>query len=92
MMMDEDERQAYAQAQRIACRPMECTLDPQCWVEVGGRVALSPRSLSATPRCLACNGKLLLEQWRTPSGMALPPHGRLLTRRAHSQGPAGARS
>ena len=90
MAMSEDERTAYAIAQRVACRPMECTLAADCWVDVGGRLALNARSLSATPRCAACNGKLLLEQWRTPAGMKLPPHGRF--RRAHSQGPAGARS
>ena len=87
--MTEDERLIYAITQREACRPMECTLDPLCWVTVGGKPALSARSLSATPRCGACNGKLLLEQWRTPEGLKLPPHGRLMSR-SHSRGPANA--
>jgi hypothetical protein len=85
--MTDDERQTYAAAQRLACMPMECVQAKDCWVAVGGREALDPRSLSATPRCAACHGKLLIEQWRTPAGFKLPPHGRLLSRHARSREP-----
>jgi hypothetical protein len=49
---------------------------------------LEPRSMSASPRCGACGGKLLLEQWRTPGSMGLSAHGRLSYRgRARSREP-----
>jgi hypothetical protein len=78
--MTDFDREAYAAAQRLACMPMECTQSKDCWVALGGREALRPDSMSKTPRCGACNGKLLLEMWSTPHGLRLPPHGRLLTR------------
>lgn len=81
------EEELYAQAQREAVRPFECTLDAACWVTCGGRATLNPMSLSKTPRCAACNGKLQLAFWRTPRDLKLPPHGRLLTR-SHPRGPA----
>lgn len=84
--MSEAERLEYAQAQREACRPMECTLDEHCWVTIGGKDALQAISMTKTPRCNACAGKLLLEEWKTPRGLKLPPNGRLLTR-SRSRGP-----
>ena len=74
------EEEVYAAAQREAVRPFECSLSPECWVTHGGRATLNPISLSKTPRCLACDGKLQLALWRTPKDLKLPPHGRLLTR------------
>lgn len=80
------EEETYAAAQREAVRPFECSLSPECWVTHGGRATLNPMSLSKTPRCLACDGKLQLAFWKTPKDLKLPPHGRLLTR-SHSRGP-----
>lgn len=80
------EEETYAAAQREAVRPFECSLSPECWVTHGGRATLNPMSLSKTPRCLACDGKLQLAFWRTPKSLKLPPHGRLLVR-SHSRGP-----
>ena len=88
--MTEEERIAYALAQREACRPMECSLDSACWVLSGAADALQhgTRGTGGAARCIACGGKLLLEQWRTPDQMGLPSHGRLLTRgRGRSQRP-----
>ena len=86
--MTEEERIAYALAQREACRPMECSLSPSCWVLSGAADALQhgSRGTGGAARCIACGGKLLLEQWRTPDQMGLPSHGRLLTR-GRSRGP-----
>lgn len=78
------EEELYAAAQREAVRPFECSLSPECWVTHGGRATLNPMSLSKTPRCLACDGKLQLAFWKTPKDLKLPPHGRLLTR-SHSK-------
>ena len=76
--MTENERQAYALAQRENCCPTECVRDPyECWSLYGGLDRLlSPAN--GAPRCAACKGKILIEEWRTPAGFKLPPHGRLL--------------
>jgi hypothetical protein len=67
---------------------MECSLDGQCWVAVGGIDALQSGSIPSTPRCAACGGKLILEGWRTPGSMKLSAYGRLSYRgRARPQRP-----
>ena len=66
--MTENERQAYALAQRENCCPVECMRDPyECWSLYGGidRI-MSPAN--GAPRCAACKGKILIEEWRTPAG------------------------
>jgi len=88
-MMTEDERAEYALAQRLACRPLECTADPYCWVALGTKESLSER-IQGTPRCAACSGKVRISEWRTPAGLQLAPHGRL-NPRGHSRGPDGRR-
>ena len=85
-MMTTDESQAYALAQREACCPKECTRDPyECWSLYGGadRLGSAPQG---TPRCKWCKGKVLINNWRTPAGYQLRPHGRLLPPRGRPRG------
>lgn len=72
--MTEDERTQYAQAQREACRPMECTGDPECWVVLGGGAHIQKNSMQKAPRCAACGGKLRWRQWSHPRDFALSRH------------------
>ena len=90
-MMTTDESQAYALAQREACAPLECSHDKfECWALYGGADRLGT-AIQGTPRCAWCKGKVRIDEWRTPAGFKLPPHGRLLPPRSRSQGPVNQR-
>jgi hypothetical protein len=49
---------AYARACRERCQPAECSLHLDCWVAHGTAESLDQGKRS--PRCLACDGKLVL--------------------------------
>ena len=78
--MTDDERAQYAAEQRAACAPLECSHDPRCWVELGGRDTLDPQSITKAIRCAACGGKLRWEAWREPRDLALSAQAELMAR------------
>jgi len=80
------DRAAYAVESRHACAPDECTEAEICWVKLGTTDSLRS-GFQGTPRCITCLGKVRYERWRTPGGLGLPAHGRLLSRaKGHSRG------
>ena len=50
---------AYARACRERCQPAECTLHLDCWVAHGTAATLEPARGNASPRCLACDGRVI---------------------------------
>jgi hypothetical protein len=79
--MTNAEKTAYALAQRQACKPVECTAAPACWVALGTADSLSNK-IQGTPRCAACGGKVRIDAWRSPKGQEA-------SRPARPQGPRG---
>ena len=70
MIADPQERDRYAREQRDNCRPVECCGGIECWAEFGGVDRLVNHKVTA-PRCLGCNGRVRMDEWRTPAGMVL---------------------
>ena len=78
--MTDDERAQYAAEQRAACAPLECSHQRNCWVMIGGKDALILQSMTKTPRCAECGGKLRMDGWSMPRDLALSPTAELLAR------------
>jgi hypothetical protein len=72
VIADPQERERYAREQRDNCRPLECCGGLDCWADLGGVERLVNHKVTA-PRCLGCDGRVRMDEWRTPAGMELQP-------------------